>query len=311
MKTSERFSQIFVALLAALTPIWATYAAYQQFQEQVPKKAMSITTQVFHLSENFSALGPRAFSLNVGDRSFDNIVLVLAVVKNTGQSPIVDSEIKRPLSVSVGKGWEIVAVEGDQTALAEGKPGIKWERKSVDAFEAGANFLLNPTESIGANIYLSKTDSALSTTPEPKLTWNMRVLNMPNGPNLPTYTAPTYSTPTFLDRTMIFLSVKRMIILVVIASLTLLAYIQLLTVAGYANLQSRSGVAHLIASAVVSFAFAAAITHAVAHIVWPDAYFYPGADSANLGAVVVAAAYAFFLYRRRRIARLLAKDERA
>ena len=303
MKNTERFAQIFVALIAALTPILATYVGYKQFQEQVPRKAISISTGSFELSENFSALGTKAtFSLKVGDRSFDNLTLVQASIKIAGLSPIADNDIKSPLSVSVGKGWEIVAIEEDQAAVAAGRPGIKWERKSPASFETSVGFLLNPTESAFANVYLSRTDSTSSTTSDPKVKWSMRVLNMPNGPDIHSYSSPTYSEVTYgiFDQLSVFLSFGRMIAVVIVASVSLLAYLQLLVSAGYAHMQSRSSIAHVIASALVSFGFAEALTHTITDMVWPGTGFRP-TPVINLLTVVVAATYAVFLYKCRQI----------
>ena len=303
LKITERFSQIFVGLIAALTPIFATYVAYQQFQEQVPRKAISISTQVLNLGENFSALGPKAtFSLKIGDRSFDNLVLVVATIKNAGLSPVADSDIKSPLSVSVGKNWEIVAIEEEQYYVTQGIPSIKWERKSPASFQSSVGFLLNPTETATAYIYVSKTDSTLSEASELKLNWRMRVLNMPNGPDISVSPTYTYTKPVFFDQPNIALSLGRTITLVIVASVSLLAYLQLLVTAGYAHMQSWTSIGHVIASAVVSFSFAESLTHTISDMIWPRTDLPPSLV-ANLLSVVVAATYAVFLYRRRQIIR--------
>ena len=155
-----------------------------------------------------------------------------------------------------------------------------------------------------ANVYISRTEPSIENKDEPRLTWDMRVLNMPWGPRIvitPTYTVPFFygaRSGLLIGNLAFYISFMRALALLCVAAVTLFAYLRLIVATGSLNLPAWITASRIVVAALISFALAEALTDSVASGFSRDAN-QELKLWLHLFVMAVATIYAIYLHRRR------------
>lgn len=165
-----------VALVTVFVPAWVAYDIWGKGTN--PEKNIEISQAItINPLYDLSSLGRRAsLSVFIDKKKLKNFSIYSSAIKNVGKVPIVPSDFITPLSVTVGKPWAIVSIEGSKNAKVQ----LNWKRISDSKFEA-APTLLNPGDAIAVRIYLTNTteiDISDKVIGNPPIEWNARVVNM-------------------------------------------------------------------------------------------------------------------------------------
>jgi hypothetical protein len=142
-----------VALVTGLAPIYATYDVLRR--GPVPERQVELNRFIaVNPLDDLSPLASRVrLLLTIGDQTFDNIVIATISLKNTGNVPILPSDILEPISVNVSAPWRIIAVEDSRF---QGELRFKWKRISDHRYEA-IPALLNPGDFTAYTVYVTDT----------------------------------------------------------------------------------------------------------------------------------------------------------
>jgi len=182
--TPERIAQlalpILIALLSAAIPAHVAYDLYSRGTNP-PKRVDYTSYGAIDPFRELSHLGSAiSMRFRINDVELMNIKIINTQVTNTGQSPIVPSDIYEGFTISVKSPWKIAAVanvKGDHPRVIS----VDWKRISDTSFRADPA-LLNPGDRIEIRVYVSGPD-LVSAPPEnkrdPEVLWNARISNLP------------------------------------------------------------------------------------------------------------------------------------
>ncbi|HEY2586022.1 MAG TPA: hypothetical protein VGI81_09700 [Tepidisphaeraceae bacterium] len=192
MNKTLAIGTLIVMIAQIVVPIWAQFFFYSL--GQTPEKHIELT-QIGPINSGWEfSLGnspvPFTMSMKHGDRTYDNVVIVSGILRNTGSTPILPTDFVEKLTAHVADPWKIIDV-GDGI----GNVKFRWNRLDGNTFQAEPT-LLNPGDSVWTTLYLTNKDSSATTSAplseqvKPEVEWNVRIVN------LKSFTTP----PTFLEK---------------------------------------------------------------------------------------------------------------
>ena len=153
-------------------------------------------------------------SLKIGDSELDNIEIWRFTLANKSPAAITKSDFSQPLRVETEAPWEIVGIEASR--WDSGPIALIWTREDESAFVAEP-FLMNPGDRVSQVVYVSATEE---TDDDSSISIKARIENLKR----------FYPEDSILGRavkpTIIDLSLREAILLVVIASAWLLWFLK-------------------------------------------------------------------------------------
>ena len=162
------------ALVTAILPVYVSIDLWQRGQTP-PKRVEIDRDEPVSPLRDLKSLGAQAnFQLSIAGQSTNNLYIARARFVNKGQVPIVPSDFVEPLRVSVKPPWSILAVanSGERWNVT-----LKWKRVDEFTYEAEPT-LLNPGDSAGGLVYLTRSASASDSISRNDIQWSARVVNL-------------------------------------------------------------------------------------------------------------------------------------
>jgi hypothetical protein len=165
---------------AAMLSAWILVGFAMQTYQRGPIPEKRLTSESLGRSDALSALrnagGAISVTVDAGGKPLHNLFVSTVILKNTGQAPILPTDIFGKITLKTTAPWQIITV----TNGLQGGIAFDWRKMSDLAFQAEPA-LINPGDVIWATVYLTNQNDADVTqddTLSPPLEWDARISNL-------------------------------------------------------------------------------------------------------------------------------------
>jgi hypothetical protein len=173
----DRFNTIALTVATVAAAVLPVLVTVFTFHRQTPPKQIEIWSSYISPSEVIGDL-PKDASISIehnGER-YSNLAIVTAAVRNSGTTPIVDSDVQQTISITTPTKWRLIAIKPLDNEIIGGSP-LLWEADGPNTVRAKRPFLLNPREYSSFSLYYV-TSEPEQRQEQLELSWSARIVNL-------------------------------------------------------------------------------------------------------------------------------------
>ena len=172
MNNENLFWKVISIIVVLLTAVVPAYVAYDLHSfGPVPEKHIQLEQWPPINALRDISPGGIKIKLTLDDKFINNLFTSQATIRNIGNAPVLPSDYKEKLNVTVNDPWQIVNVSN---TFSNGFVQFHWKKVNNTKFEAEPA-LLNPGDIVMTTLYITNTKlGSISTSEKPSeahITW--------------------------------------------------------------------------------------------------------------------------------------------